>query len=56
MNIRPQTIRQAAATRLGRNGSFNTATAIKAPNRTLVSRKAATTAIGAKVIAHNAMP
>src|SRR5690349_5376479 len=42
--------------RTARSGSRRNATAIKAPNRTLVSRKAATIAIGASVIAQIAMP
>ena len=46
----------AAATRSARNGSRNTTTAISTPNSTLVSRSAATTAIGATVIAHSAIP
>ena len=43
-------------TRTARNGSFKTTTAIAAPKRTLVSRKVATIAIGAAVMAQIAMP
>ena len=42
--------------RTARSGSFSTTTAITAPNSTLVSRSAATMAIGATVIAQIAMP
>ncbi len=42
--------------RAARNGSLSTTTAIKAPNSTLVSRNAATIAIGASVMAQIAMP
>ena len=41
--------------RAGRSGSFRITTAISAPNSTLVSRSAATMAIGATVIAQIAM-
>ncbi len=46
----------AATMRAGRSGSFRNTMAIAAPNSTLVSRKAATSAIGAGVIAQMAMP
>ena len=56
IRIKPQTMRQAATTRIVRNGSLSTTTAIAAPKSTLVSRKAATIAIGAAVIAQIAIP
>ena len=56
IKTRPQTMRHAAMTRTARKGSFKTTTAIAAPNSTLVSRKVATIAIGAAVIAQIAMP
>lgn len=43
-------------TRTARKGSFKTTTAIAAPKSTLVSRKVATIAMGAAVIAQIAMP
>ena len=46
----------AATSRAARSGSLSTITAIAAPNSTLVSRNAATIAIGATVIAQIAMP
>ena len=52
----PQTINNAAAMRVARSGSFSSTTAINAPNSTLVSRNAATIAIGATVMAQIAMP
>src|SRR5262249_44663727 len=52
----PATISSAAATRTARSGSRRITTAISAPNSTLVSRSPATTAIGATVIAHSAIP
>ena len=42
--------------RTARNGSLSTTTAMAAPNSTLVSRKEATMAIGASVIAHSTVP
>ena len=42
--------------RAGRSDSFRNSTAISAPNSTLVSRNAATSAIGASVIAQITMP
>ena len=47
----PATIITAATMRLARSGSFRNTTAIAAANSTLVSRSAATMAIGATVIA-----
>ena len=52
----PHTISSAAPMRTARSGSLSTTTAITAPNSTLVSRKVATMAIGASVIAHSTMP
>jgi Protein of unknown function (DUF3750) len=52
----PVTMRSAASTRPMRSGSLRTITAIRAPNNTLVSRNAATIAIGATVMAQIAMP
>ena len=46
-----QTIITAATMRLARSGSFRNTTAITAANSTLVSRSAATMAIGATVMA-----
>ena len=43
----PHRMSSAATMRTGRSGSFSTTTAMTAPNSTLVSRKAATMAIGA---------
>ena len=54
-SINPQTIISAATMRAGRSGSFKMTTAISAPNSTLVSRSAATMAIGATVIAQIAI-
>ena len=51
----PPTMRAAAVARTGPNGSFRTTTAMAAANSTLVSRKAATRAIGATVIAQMAI-
>jgi hypothetical protein len=56
ISTRPQTIKTAAAARAVRNGSLRTMTAIMAPNRTLVSRRLATMAMGASVIAQSTMP
>ena len=56
MSARPATIASAATMRTGRSGSPSTTTAISAPNSTLVSRSAATMAIGATVMAQMAMP
>ena len=56
ISVNPATIINAAAIRLGRSGSLRKTTAMAAPNRTLVSRSAATIAIGATVIAQIAMP
>jgi hypothetical protein len=47
MSMSPQTIISAATMRIGRKGSFKKTTASAVPNRTLVSGKAATIAIGA---------
>ena len=52
----PLTIIAAAMMRGRCSGSFSTMTAIAAANSTLVSRSAATSAIGATVIAQIAMP
>ena len=52
----PQTMSPAATTRTARSRSLSMTTAMTAPNSTLVSRKVATMAIGAKVMAHSAMP
>ena len=52
---RPRSAR-AAITRFARSGSLSNTTAMMAPNSTLVSRSAATIAIGATVIAQIAMP
>jgi len=56
ISARPQTIKTAAAARAVRNGSLRTMTAIMTPNRTLVSRRLATMAMGASVIAQSTMP
>ena len=56
IRIKPQTMRHAATMRAARNGSLSTTTAMTAPNSTLVSRKVATMAIGAAVIAQIAIP
>ena len=56
IKVNPPTIISAAATRLARNGSLRKTTAIAAPNSTLLSRSAATIAIGATVIAQIAIP
>jgi hypothetical protein len=47
MSMSQQTIICAATMRIGRKASFKKTTASAVPNRTLVSRKAATIAIGA---------
>ena len=56
MSMSLQTIISAATMRIRRSGSLRNTIANTDPNRTLVSRKAATTAIGATVIAQIAMP
>src|SRR5690606_30179998 len=54
--IAPKTIRPAATKRGRPTFSFSTSAEISTPKRIAVSRNAATTAIGAMVIAHRARP
>jgi hypothetical protein len=56
ISMSPLTIISAATMRIRRSGSLRNTIANTDPNRTLVSRTAATTAIGATVIAQIAMP
>ena len=56
MMVKPQTIKTAAMILFVLSGSFKKTTAMTAPNKTLVSRIAATSGIGATVMAQIAIP